>query len=82
MSLSEMFTLIKRADYYVKIPRFLKYVKIADVPYDDIMGAISRTLIRTNELANQNKEIEWADFILNTDSVKHEQFLLMVTSPP
>ena len=74
MTLSEMFDLIRRADYYIKVPQFLRDAKSIDVPYVEITGVISRTLIRTKELANQSKGKEWVDSILETNSVKHERF--------
>ena len=47
MTFSRIFDKVKRPFYYVPIPQLLKDTKIGDVPYDDIIGAISRTQITT-----------------------------------
>ena len=53
MELSGMFDLVKRPSYYVLIPQFLKEVKICVAPYVDILGEISRTIIKRKELTNE-----------------------------
>ena len=57
-------------------------MKIVDLSYDDTVSAISRNIVRTKGLDNQNKETEWVGFILNIDYAKHKPFFLLVTYFP
>ena len=49
MTLSEIFDINGRGDVYLKLPQFLKDVKISDLPYDMIKDAICRTLSKKRQ---------------------------------